>query len=119
MHWSSWCRRTGDLDTGRTCRKPATTSTDSTPRRLARARSVRRARPGPECRMIGLFGGSFDPVHHGHLIVGQVAREKLGLELLRFVPAREQPFKRGRHQSSPEDRAAMLSLSIKSTSGFA
>jgi nicotinate-nucleotide adenylyltransferase len=69
--------------------------------------------------MIGLFGGSFDPVHHGHLIVGQVAREKLGLELLRFVPAREQPFKRDRHQSSPDDRAAMLSLSIENAPGFA
>jgi nicotinate-nucleotide adenylyltransferase len=69
--------------------------------------------------MIGLFGGSFDPVHHGHLIVGQVAREKLGLALLRFVPAREQPFKQGRHQSSPEDRAAMLSLALENTAGFA
>jgi nicotinate-nucleotide adenylyltransferase len=69
--------------------------------------------------MIGLFGGSFDPVHHGHLIVGQVAREKLGLELLRFVPAREQPFKRGRHRSSPEDRAAMLSLALENQPGFA
>jgi nicotinate-nucleotide adenylyltransferase len=69
--------------------------------------------------MIGLFGGSFDPVHHGHLIVGQVAREKLGLDLVRFVPAREQPFKRGRHRTSPEHRAAMLSLAIGNTPGFA
>ena len=69
--------------------------------------------------MIGLFGGSFDPVHHGHLIVGQVAREQLGLEFLRFVPAREQPFKRGLHRTSPEHRAAMLSLAIGSTPGFA
>jgi nicotinate-nucleotide adenylyltransferase len=69
--------------------------------------------------MIGLFGGSFDPVHHGHLIVGQVAREKLGLELIRFVLAREQPFKRGRHQSSPDHRASMLSLAIRNTPGFA
>jgi nicotinate-nucleotide adenylyltransferase len=69
--------------------------------------------------MIGLFGGSFDPVHHGHLIVGQVAREQLGLEVLRFVPAREQPFKRGRHHTSPEHRAAMLSLAVSSTPGFA
>jgi nicotinate-nucleotide adenylyltransferase len=69
--------------------------------------------------MIGLFGGSFDPVHHGHLIVGQVAREKLGLELLRFVPAREQPFKRGRHGTSPEHRVAMLSLALQDCPGFA
>ena len=63
--------------------------------------------------MIGLFGGSFDPVHHGHLIVAQVVCEKLGLELLRFIPAREQPFKRGRHGTSPEHRLAMLSLAIR------
>src|SRR3954464_5309212 len=69
--------------------------------------------------MIGLFGGSFDPVHHGHLIVGQVAREKLGLDVLRFVPAREQPFKHGRHRSSPEHRAAMLSLALEGQPGFA
>ena len=61
---------------------------------------------------IGLFGGSFDPVHQGHLIVGQVAAETLGLAELRFVPAREQPFKRGRHSAPPEDRAAMLSLAM-------
>lgn len=68
--------------------------------------------------MIGLFGGSFDPVHHGHLIVGQVAAEKLKLDSLRFVPAREQPFKAGRHGTSSEHRAAMLSLALQGTRGF-
>ncbi|HET6777693.1 MAG TPA: nicotinate-nucleotide adenylyltransferase [Gemmatimonadales bacterium] len=69
--------------------------------------------------MIGLFGGSFDPVHHGHLIVAQVAVEALGLDSLRFVPVREQPFKLGRHQSAPEHRAAMLALAIAGTPAFA
>jgi nicotinate-nucleotide adenylyltransferase len=69
--------------------------------------------------MIGLLGGSFDPVHHGHLIVGQVAAEKLRLDELRFVPAREQPFKRGQHRTSAEQRAAMLSLAVAGTRGFA
>jgi nicotinate-nucleotide adenylyltransferase len=69
--------------------------------------------------MIGLFGGSFDPVHHGHLIVAQVAREQLGLELVRFVPAREQPFKQGSHHTSAQHRAAMLSLAVRGVSGFA
>jgi nicotinate-nucleotide adenylyltransferase len=69
--------------------------------------------------MIGLFGGSFDPVHHGHLIVGQVAAEQLGLEALRFLPARQQPFKQGRHGASPEHRAAMLSLAISGAPGLA
>jgi nicotinate-nucleotide adenylyltransferase len=68
--------------------------------------------------MIGLFGGSFDPVHHGHLIVGQVAAEKLGLDELRFLPAREQPFKQGRHRTSAEHRAAMLSLALSGTPSF-
>jgi nicotinate-nucleotide adenylyltransferase len=69
--------------------------------------------------MIGLFGGSFDPVHHGHLIVGLIAGEKLGLEVLRFLPAREQPFKQGRHRTAPEHRLAMLSLAVEGTPGFA
>jgi nicotinate-nucleotide adenylyltransferase len=68
--------------------------------------------------MIGLLGGSFDPVHHAHLIVAQVAAEKLGLEALRFIPARQQPFKQGRHRGSPEHRAAMLALALAGTPGF-
>ena len=68
--------------------------------------------------MIGLFGGSFDPVHHGHLIVGKVAAEKLKLDSLRFVPAREQPFKVGQHRTSAEHRAAMLSLAVAGMPGF-
>jgi nicotinate-nucleotide adenylyltransferase len=69
--------------------------------------------------MIGLFGGSFDPVHHGHLIVAQVAVEALRLDSIRFVPAREQPFKRGRHRSAPEHRTAMLSLAVEGSPAFA
>jgi nicotinate-nucleotide adenylyltransferase len=67
---------------------------------------------------IGLFGGSFDPIHHGHLIVARVAQEALGLDELRFLPAREQPFKRGRHAAPPADRLAMLELAIAASPGF-
>ncbi|HEX5634338.1 MAG TPA: nicotinate-nucleotide adenylyltransferase [Gemmatimonadales bacterium] len=62
--------------------------------------------------MIGLLGGSFDPIHHGHLLVGQAAVEQLGLEELRFMPAGEQPFKRGRHAVAAERRAEMVALAI-------
>ncbi len=62
--------------------------------------------------MVGLLGGSFDPIHHGHLLVGLAAVEALGLESLRFVPAHTQPFKVGRHHATPAQRAAMVALAI-------
>ena len=48
---------------------------------------------------LGLFGGSFDPVHLGHLLVAQAAVEELGLDRLFFIPAARSPFK-------PESRPA-------------
>jgi len=68
---------------------------------------------------IGLFGGSFDPIHHGHLIVAQAVVEALGLDQLRFVPAREQPFKAGQHLAPPELRARMVALAIAGEPRFA
>jgi len=58
-----------------------------------------------------LFGGSFDPVHLGHLVAAEAAGEALGA-VVRFVPAREQPFKRAAHVATPEQRAAMLDLAV-------
>lgn len=69
--------------------------------------------------MVGLLGGSFDPIHHGHLLVAQAVLEGLGLESLRFVPAREQPFKRGRHGATAEQRATMVALAIADEPRFA
>ncbi|HEU4830231.1 MAG TPA: nicotinate-nucleotide adenylyltransferase [Gemmatimonadales bacterium] len=68
--------------------------------------------------MVGIFGGSFDPIHHGHLIVARVAAETLGLAEVRFVPAREQPFKVGRHSAGAAHRAAMAERAIAGTAGF-
>jgi len=62
--------------------------------------------------MVGLFGGSFDPVHVGHLIVGRAVAEELGLEQLRFMPTGEQPLKQGRHAASAHHRAAMVALAL-------
>jgi nicotinate-nucleotide adenylyltransferase len=68
--------------------------------------------------VVGLFGGSFDPVHHGHLIVARAVAEAAGLREVWFVPAREQPFKAGRHAAPPEHRVAMLELAIAGEPGF-
>lgn len=68
--------------------------------------------------LVGLFGGSFDPIHHGHLIAAQSALEQLGLDEVRFVPARQQPFKTGQHQASATQRARMVELAIAGAPGF-
>src|SRR5262245_5578969 len=56
---------------------------------------------------LGLFGGSFDPVHCGHLLVAQAALEELRLERLFFVPAAQSPFK---PQAAPAPAAERLKL---------
>jgi nicotinate-nucleotide adenylyltransferase len=68
--------------------------------------------------VVGLFGGSFDPIHHGHLLVAQAAAEVLGLGEIRFVPAREQPFKAGEHAASAADRATMVERAIAGSPGM-
>ena len=67
---------------------------------------------------IGVFGGSFDPVHVGHLIVAEAAADALRLDRVLFVPAHIQPFKIGVHQASPDDRVAMLRAAIAGNPRF-
>jgi nicotinate-nucleotide adenylyltransferase len=68
--------------------------------------------------LVGLLGGSFDPIHHGHLIAARAASEALGLDSVRFMPANEQPFKAGRHAASAAQRAEMIALAIAGAAGF-
>ena len=58
-----------------------------------------------------LFGGSFDPVHVGHLVVAEAVADALAATV-RFLPAREQPFKRAAHTAPPDARAEMLELAV-------
>lgn len=59
---------------------------------------------------LGLFGGSFDPPHVGHLLVASDAFEQLALDRLIFVPAAVQPLKIGKTTASPAQRLAMTRL---------
>jgi len=63
-------------------------------------------------RMVGLYGGSFDPVHLGHLLVAQAALEELCLDRLLFIPAAQSPFKPTAPRTPTSLRLRMLRLAL-------
>lgn len=67
---------------------------------------------------IALFGGCFNPIHHGHLIVARAIAEQLRLQRLIFLPSAAPPHKGAAGLADPGHRAAMVSLAIEGESGF-
>ena len=61
---------------------------------------------------IGLYGGSFDPVHLGHLLVARTAVEELGLDRLFFIPAAQSPFKVDSQHAPAAARLQFLRLAL-------
>jgi nicotinate-nucleotide adenylyltransferase len=70
-------------------------------------------------KRIGIFGGTFDPIHHGHLILARDAVETLQLESVIFIPAALSPHKLEREPTAPEIRLKMLCAAIESEPSFA
>ncbi len=68
-------------------------------------------------KRIGLLGGSFDPVHNAHLALARAARDQLGLEELRWIPA-GRPWQKSRRLSAAEHREAMVRLAIEGEPRF-
>jgi nicotinate-nucleotide adenylyltransferase len=68
---------------------------------------------------LGLFGGSFNPVHLGHLLVAQTAREELGLDRLFFIPAARSPFKPEATLAPGPARLRLLRLALAGWTGCA
>ena len=68
---------------------------------------------------LGIFGGSFDPPHVGHLLAASDAFELLELDRLLFIPAAVQPFKKYELEGSAAQRLAMVELMIAGDSRFA
>jgi|SRR5579872_910803 len=67
---------------------------------------------------IGLFGGSFDPVHLGHLLVAQAACEEAGLDRLFFIPAAQSPFKPETMPAPAKERLRLLRLALAGRSDY-
>ena len=68
---------------------------------------------------IGIIGGTFDPIHHGHLAIAEEAREALGLERVLFVPAATPPHKPGRPVTPAAHRLEMARLAVVRNPTFA
>ena len=69
-------------------------------------------------RKIGVLGGSFDPIHFGHLLMAQSALEALNLDVVFFVPAFCSPFKTGLKMPDASKRLVMVKEAIKGNKGF-
>ena len=67
---------------------------------------------------LGVFGGSFDPIHFGHLLLAEQCRETLALDVVWFVPARRPPHKPSRELAADEHRYQMAHLATAGHPGF-
>ena len=67
---------------------------------------------------IGITGGTFDPVHYGHLLISEIICEEYNLDKIIFVPAKIPPHKREQNISEPKHRLDMLKLAINENEKF-
>ena len=70
------------------------------------------------CERIGVMGGTFDPVHYGHLFAAESARGAVGLDRVIFVPSGNPPHKSYRAMAPAEDRFAMTRMAVESNPHF-
>jgi len=69
---------------------------------------------------LGIFGGSFDPIHNGHLFVAEAAREERGLDRVLFVPTLAgKHYRSGKMSANAQERATMVRLAIAANTAFA
>lgn len=71
-----------------------------------------------DSKRIGVFGGSFDPIHIGHLLIAEQFRSELSLDLVKFIPAKISPFKQGYTPTADKHRLEMLRLAVAAHPGL-
>ncbi len=69
-------------------------------------------------KRIGIMGGTFDPIHNGHLLIAENAYEQLQLDEVRFIPTGRSPHKQGRHILDGAQRLQMVRLAIAGNPAF-
>lgn len=69
-------------------------------------------------KKIGIMGGTFNPVHNGHLLIAENAYEQLGLDEVRFIPTGRSPHKQGQEILSGRHRLRMVELAIEGNPAF-
>jgi nicotinate-nucleotide adenylyltransferase len=74
--------------------------------------------PSRRASRIGIFGGTFDPVHSGHILVARFALETLGLDRVIFVPCALSPHKSGTRPAPPADRLGLLRAALRGMPGM-
>ena len=78
-----------------------------------------RGRQRTDLKRLGIFGGTFDPVHYGHLICADQLRQALDLDLVIFVPCNRSPHKPGYRPAAARHRLRMAELATRDVPGFA
>ncbi len=69
-------------------------------------------------RRIGIFGGTFDPVHNGHLIMAENVRDQMHLDTVLFIPSKIPPLKNDRIITAQEHRLNMLKMAVEDNPAF-
>lgn len=67
---------------------------------------------------LGILGGTFDPIHYGHLLIAELARDSLDLERVLFVPAGDPPHKQSTEKTAARHRCRIVELAIEDNPAF-
>jgi nicotinate-nucleotide adenylyltransferase len=85
---------------------------------MGRSRMTADGASADRVRSLGVLGGTFDPIHYGHLAIAEQTAEALALDAVLFVPANEPPHKPQGAAASAPDRATMVALAIADNARF-